>query len=108
MSENDKPNENGSEESEGTEDNPTASEPRPIPEPLKFRESLDFTITKVGTIGSIDSGWELLSGRTTVLHLRTNHVPVGITYTQYNNIGEILAYENNSPHLFSILLIHIY
>ena len=61
MSENEKPKENGSEdpkenggeepkENEVTEESQIASDPRPILEPLKYRESLDFTITKVSTM----------------------------------------------------------
>ena len=61
MSENEKPKESGSDdpkenggeepkENEGADENQIATVPRPIPEPLKFRESLDFTITKVSTM----------------------------------------------------------
>ncbi len=79
MSENEKPKENGSDdpkenggddpkengdddpkENGDTEESQIASEPRPIPEPLKFRESLDFTITKVGSNFSLHCAGLLL------------------------------------------------
>jgi len=112
MSENEKPKENGSEdpkenggeepkENEGTEESQIASDPRPIPEPLKFRESLDFTITKTIILeGDVDS-WPPRFGSSGSIQFNIINIS-GASHEQIISTETLSRYFVSSPCEFII------